>query len=666
MQLMLLEQHRKRRLPTSSRGPTGLQPNDNAFATDKQGIASTASQGAEERQKSAVQPIQKSETLPGKQSTNGEATARREQRSVQYGVSSNTNGPQAPVNYIPDQGESLEHNLVDVQMKLMLLEQQNTKIYLTSRVDEDMVNTQHSHPGQISNQHNFPANVLPVDREIDPIATQEDYQRKPVLLAQHNANIRSLEEARQGTETRSAQRNDTELPQCSAYIANHKLKDYHRMLWQVEQQNKKRLQSLRAEREGVSVQKLNPDVEESSYEESIEKDDMSSQGDDGEHMPIDAGAAPRDYQLQLMRLERQNRKRLLMARANDNGVGVRDIQVESNRGTKRHASQGGETTREKNNAYISQCAILQRGYALRDYNIQLMLLGQQNKKRLLMARAEQEDVNARDLIPKETASEDGSIEESDILRFQNNKHSLPTHLSGHKNPRDYQIGMMMLEKENRTRSFEAMFDHDTKEEQNQQHSTPPGEVSAANNWPDYQLQLLLLEHQNKPRALNTRQGYAMASEQSTTNSAFRHRDTVHQAKLRQKGKKMTQAGYKMGLELELELEQMKDGFAPSRPGPHDDVQGNRVAATNKSPYELGVRSPLSASSSPDMLDGRHAVEELRRVDADKQAAAERCAFEHTQRQIVGLQGQLDELKRANGRRATLIKVYEGMQASGEV
>jgi len=85
-------------------------------------------------------------------------------------------------------------------------------------------------------------------------------------------------------------------------------------------------------------------------------------------IPGVAGGALADYQMQLMLLEQQNKRRLAMARQEQDVAGPQT---------------GGVEEMPQPNWNV-------QGTALEDYQMQLMLLEQQNKRRLMMARQEQD------------------------------------------------------------------------------------------------------------------------------------------------------------------------------------------------------------------------------------------------------------------------------------
>ena len=89
---------------------------------------------------------------------------------------------------------------------------------------------------------------------------------------------------------------------------------------------------------------------------------------DAEYPSSVGNHALQDYQMQMMLLEQQNKKRLLMARQEREAVSPENV-----------CSEGGRA--------------LQGRLTLQDYQTQLMSLDQQNKKRLLMARQEKDPVS---------------------------------------------------------------------------------------------------------------------------------------------------------------------------------------------------------------------------------------------------------------------------------
>jgi hypothetical protein len=109
-------------------------------------------------------------------------------------------------------------------------------------------------------------------------------------------------------------------------------------------------------------------------------------------------SSPSEYSFQVMLLERQNRSRLALARSEQEAVHLRaKIGSEPFKTIQVHPSSGApyEVSLETVIAYMRKAGATEDAIqaahsnrALLDYNCQLMLLEQQNKNRLLMARSE--------------------------------------------------------------------------------------------------------------------------------------------------------------------------------------------------------------------------------------------------------------------------------------
>ena len=90
--------------------------------------------------------------------------------------------------------------------------------------------------------------------------------------------------------------------------------------------------------------------------------------------------APQDYQMCLFLLEQQNKKRLLMARQEQD-------------------TKGQSSSQPFHNVATTSFNLPSGNHALQDYQMQMMLLEQQNKKRLLMARQEQDTMDCSSSRP---------------------------------------------------------------------------------------------------------------------------------------------------------------------------------------------------------------------------------------------------------------------------
>ena len=92
--------------------------------------------------------------------------------------------------------------------------------------------------------------------------------------------------------------------------------------------------------------------------------------------------APQDYQMLLHLLEQQNKKRISMARQEQDSMG--------------HSS-----SRPSQHVATTSFNVPSGNHALQDYQMQMMLLEQQNKKRLLMARQEQDTMGQSSSQPSQ-------------------------------------------------------------------------------------------------------------------------------------------------------------------------------------------------------------------------------------------------------------------------
>ncbi len=191
--------------------------------------------------------------------------------------------------------------------------------------------------------------------------------------------------------------------------------------------------------------------------------------------------ALQDYQMQMMLLEQQNKKRLMMARHAPTAIAAQgppsvsqgyrhkdsaQLARENNRAALRRMSHHDKPVEgtvpdqaapswERHEGMFGQEAVTENGsidengfppndgelhefqpprrHAIEDYNMQLMLLEQQNKKRLMMARHEQEILDKKLVQPAPT-----DLEAEQILEMEGA-------LSGHEETHDKQnVSMPIL------------------------------------------------------------------------------------------------------------------------------------------------------------------------------------------------------------------------------
>jgi hypothetical protein len=175
---------------------------------------------------------------------------------------------------------------------------------------------------------------------------------------------------------------------------NHARPDYQMQLMLLEQQNKKRLLMQRWEEERLQSQgragaEDNVPPRISPY--GSERRSSDEQGLAASRTSISLHHTLQDHQMQLMLLEQQNRKLLLMARQEQDSLQYpAGVGPDSNAPGISPPSSGRRSIDEQGLA-ASQTST-SRIHALQDRQMQLMLLEQQNKKRLLMARQEQESL----------------------------------------------------------------------------------------------------------------------------------------------------------------------------------------------------------------------------------------------------------------------------------
>lgn len=156
--------------------------------------------------------------------------------------------------------------------------------------------------------------------------------------------------------------------------------------------------------EAAFDQARNAIVAEESNETTVE-DSEGSQS---------ASQAPQDYFPQLMLLEKQNRERLEAARQ-ERGLGDRTASDDVHQAMSENEAIAGNSEKPEPSQY-----------ALQDFQMQLMLLEQQNKKRLEMARLEQgfadkttsEDVHLGMFDPEVPARYAEPMEQEQLDRLQ--------------------------------------------------------------------------------------------------------------------------------------------------------------------------------------------------------------------------------------------------------
>jgi hypothetical protein len=198
-------------------------------------------------------------------------------------------------------------------------------------------------------------------------------------------------------ETRAEQAKQEALISSSAAAGaqgpgKHALEDYQMQLMLLEQQNKKRLLLARAEQDK-------------------QEDLVSPSAAAGAQSPV--AYNPQDDEMQLDLLEQQNMKRPFFARH------VQDSMYSQNILPSPEPTSNPEImcfTNPDIMSYSEMNQTMPSKEGLQDYQMQLMLLEQQNKKRLLMARAEQDKMHSQNVLPiAETTPDPEIMPSSDIM-----------------------------------------------------------------------------------------------------------------------------------------------------------------------------------------------------------------------------------------------------------
>ncbi|KAK5171883.1 uncharacterized protein LTR77_003520 [Saxophila tyrrhenica] len=234
--------------------------------------------------------------------------------------------------------------------------------------------------------------------------------------------------------------------------------DYQLQLRLLEQQNKKRLAMARQKwdkkESTVTPSHGTPDASQARLEEQEKEDTTVIPSHDvplaswaGEpglldnfdfdsflNSPNDVLPAPQDYQIQLMLLEQQNKKRLEKAR-----------QEQEHAVTATHTEMAGaeQPVSEKSTAPYNS------SHPVQDHALQPMLLEQQNQRRLSMARQQQ-------ALPGANSGGVAPQQPSDVTCCGYHP-GAPHHCHGIRTSarQDYEVQLMLLEQQNKARLLKA-------------------------------------------------------------------------------------------------------------------------------------------------------------------------------------------------------------------
>jgi hypothetical protein len=173
----------------------------------------------------------------------------------------------------------------------------------------------------------------------------------------------------------------------AAHQQRNRIQDYNMQLMLLEQQNRKRLMLARGDQQKLAVAGAR-NAQES--EQAIEMGSVPGvQVNSGDKGALHKSALA-DYQMQLMLLEQQRKKALLLARSNQqmSAVGGAPNTQECKQMTEMGSAVGLQMDARERRGKSDTPKVV-----LTDYQMQLMLLEQQGKKRCMTAKLESEQQN---------------------------------------------------------------------------------------------------------------------------------------------------------------------------------------------------------------------------------------------------------------------------------
>ena len=315
------------------------------------------------------------------------------------------------------------------------------------------------------------------------------------------------------------------------------LPDYQEALKYLERQHKTRLPLLREEKSTTSMAPpitTSRDTPLRHMSEARDRSGMPSLST----LPALPYAAAGDYQMQLMMLEQQNKKRLMMARQEQDamasrsqpstpeiGSGFREQSVESSSTWRtqftpestpdfqegREPSMGALNQIHLNFTeshphisdlgwYLPQpsCNCANSGQILRNHDLQVSTAHQQNHAREMMVKQEEDDPAASSAVPNWSLQhyqeelvlkEQRDRAEIDMRREREEKMKAPTTTGTHA-LQDYRMQLMLLEQQDKKRKMLERQKEQRRQEVKQQRETRKIEM-----------QLRLLEQENKERLM---------------------------------------------------------------------------------------------------------------------------------------------------------------------
>jgi hypothetical protein len=298
------------------------------------------------------------------------------------------NYPSVPINAGPNSGN---HALQDYQMQLRLLEQQNKKRLLIARQETDSL-TSHLQPA-------FPAVVSKIENETLHerfLRTRPRAERTTESPAATTAGGVVKAAGEPEIVAHASASKEPPVPQPSEN-QRHALSDWQSQLMLLEEQNKNRLLMARQDEE-IFLPRTNAIVHTAA--------------DSQPPVPEPGQTQRTGYEVQLMLLEQQNKKRLLMRRQESSerasaGDQPPMSELSENQSTKNQWPDLGDVSFDSDSFLGGPSPVLhpvEPHAALSDWQIQALLLGQQEKKRMVMARLEEDEeaerVKPKTLLPK--------------------------------------------------------------------------------------------------------------------------------------------------------------------------------------------------------------------------------------------------------------------------
>ena len=353
-----------------------------------------------------------------------------------------------PIHHAPPWSSSQieEYALQDYRKQLVLEEQLTKRMLAAKQTNQELTQGSTSSSG-----------APPYPPPLTESHALQDYQVQIMLLEQQKKKRELM--ARQEPEQRSAFLPKA-APRLPSPTENHHLADYQIQMTLLEQQKRKRKQSLEQEIEHTSGSPTNAQPHRTR--------------------PTDNHAC-QDYQMQLMLLDQQKKKRAMVVKKEPEEKLIEDFEPQPRSGP------------DRENTHWQALLGTNPDGPPTDYQMQLMLLEQQNKKRLMQAR-----IQRRETTPADYQTQLRELEKANEKRLmlqKQNKERL-THSKTEQDevtPAEYQMQLLMLEQQNKKRLMLGKQNKErlTKAHEEQDETTPS----------DYVMQLMMLEQQNKKRLM---------------------------------------------------------------------------------------------------------------------------------------------------------------------